>query len=87
MIGLGFGEAVLQGLGTDRGLLVPETIPKFPAGALEKWKDLSFQDLAFEIMSLYVPPDEVPQHRAFLDRLGYVYHPETENPVYQQFMR
>jgi threonine synthase len=58
--GLGFGEAVLQGLGTDRGLLVPETIPKFPAGALEKWRGLSFQDLAFEVMSLYVPSEEIP---------------------------
>ena len=38
-------------------------------------------------IGVQVPPDEVPQHRAFLDRLGYVYHPETENPVYQQFMR
>ena len=28
-----------------------------------------------------------PQLQGFLDTLGYVYHPETENPVYQQFMR
>lgn len=61
--GLDFGETVLQGLGMDRGLMVPETIPKFPAGAVEKWRGLSFQDLAFEIMSLYVPASEIPPEK------------------------
>jgi len=58
--GLRFDEAVLQGLATDRGLLVPEEIPQFPAGAPEAWRGLSFQELAFEIMSLYIGPDDVP---------------------------
>jgi len=58
--GLKFDEAVLQGLGTDRGLLVPEEVPSFPAGAPEIWRGLSFEELAFEIMSLYIGPDDVP---------------------------
>ena len=58
--GLRFDEAVLQGLATDRGLLVPEQIPTFPAGAPEIWRGLSFEDLAYEIMSLYIGPDDVP---------------------------
>jgi len=61
--GLNFGETVLQGLGTDRGLMVPEELPTFPDGAIEKWRGSTFQELAFEIMSLYVPPDEVPPER------------------------
>ena len=44
-------------------------------------------DIGRVLVGVQVPPDEVPQHRAFLDRLGYVYHPETDNPVYAQFMR
>ena len=58
--GLKFGDVVLQGLGTDRGLLVPETLPTFPAGAPECWRGLSFQELAYEIMSMYIPADEIP---------------------------
>jgi len=42
---------------------VPETLPQFPAGAPEIWRGLSFQELAFEIMSLYVPRDEIPADR------------------------
>jgi len=57
--GLRFDEAVLQGLGTDRGLLVPEEVPVFPPGAPEIWRGMSFEELAFEIMSLYIGPEAV----------------------------
>ena len=59
--GLTFSDAVMQGLASDKGLLVPETIPTFPAGAPEIWRGLSFEDLAFEIMSLYIPREEVEE--------------------------
>jgi len=59
--GLTFSEAVLQGLASDKGLLVPETIPKLPAGAPEIWRGLSFEELAFEVMSLYIPREEVDE--------------------------
>ena len=61
--GLKFDEAVLQGLATDKGLLVPETIPQFPPGAPEKWRGHSFEELAFEIMSLYIGPDDIPPEK------------------------
>ena len=61
--GLKFDEAVLQGLGTDRGLLVPETIPSFPADWKTSWKGLSYEDLAFKVMSLYIGPDDIAEAR------------------------
>ena len=57
--GLLFDEAVLQGLATDRGLLVPEEIPSFPPGAPEVWRGLKFEELAYEIMSLYIGPKDI----------------------------
>ena len=59
--GLTFEQAVMQGLATDRGLLVPETVPNFPAGAPEIWRGLSYEALALEIMSLYIGPDDIPK--------------------------
>ena len=50
----------MQGLATDKGLLVPEQIPSFPAGAPEIWRGLSYEDLAYEIMSLYIKPADIP---------------------------
>ncbi|MCF7996462.1 MAG: threonine synthase, partial [Chromatiaceae bacterium] len=46
---VGFADAVMMGLGTDGGLLVPEQIPKIPAKRLKDWSQLSFQQLAVEV--------------------------------------
>jgi len=50
----------MQGLAADRGLLVPETFPSLPAGAPECWRGLSYPELAYEVMSLYIKPTDVP---------------------------
>ena len=55
-----FEATVMTGLAPDRGLFVPESIPQVTAAQLEQWKNLSFQDLAFEVMSLYIDRDEIP---------------------------
>lgn len=55
-----FEEAVIQGLATDGGLFIPPTIPKIDQETLfNKWSTLSFQDLAFEIMRLYIDDAEI----------------------------
>jgi threonine synthase len=46
---LTFSEAVLQGLGTDKGLLVPQRIPTFTPKELESWRGLPFDKLANKV--------------------------------------
>ncbi|KAH8601248.1 threonine synthase-like protein [Bisporella sp. PMI_857] len=58
--GLSFEEVVLKGLAADSGLFIPEEIPTLPRDWESKWKNLSFSDLAFEILSLYISPSEIP---------------------------
>ncbi|KAL3668252.1 hypothetical protein V7S43_006346 [Phytophthora oleae] len=59
--GLSFEQAVLTGLAADRGLLVPEDgeFPTLPADALEKWASLSYQELALEVMGLFIDESEI----------------------------
>ena len=57
---LSFEEVVLKGLAQDGGLFIPEEIPQLPSDFLSQWKDKSFQELAFEIFSLYISPEEIP---------------------------
>lgn len=38
------------------------------------------------LVGLQVPPDEMPQFRRFLDRLGYVWWDESRNPAYRLFL-
>ena len=51
---VGFAEAVMMGLGTDGGLLVPESIPQIGPATLADWGRLRFQDLAVEVLTPYV---------------------------------
>ncbi|WFD41524.1 threonine synthase [Malassezia psittaci] len=52
---LTFEEAVLRGLAPNGGLYIPECIPKLPDNWQEKWADLSFPELSFELLSLFIP--------------------------------
>ena len=53
-----FCEILLEGLAPDGGLYLPETYPQVSPETLEQWRSLSYADLAFEILSLYV--DDIP---------------------------
>jgi threonine synthase len=55
-----FSAAVMMGLGTDGGLLLPETVPRVGARELRAWSALSFQDLAVEVMSPFIA-DAIPR--------------------------
>jgi len=48
----------MTGLAEDGGLLLPRAIPRIDRGTLETWQDLSYNDLAFEVMSRFV--DDIP---------------------------
>lgn len=49
-----FETAVLHGFAADGGLFVPETIPHISEERLQEWSNLSYVDLAFEILSLFI---------------------------------
>ena len=46
-----FGEAVLRSLHSDNGLYMPETIPVLDEAFWQDWKTLSFQDMAYRVVS------------------------------------
>jgi threonine synthase len=49
---IGFQDAVMTGLAPDGGLLLPETLPKV-ADQLAAWADLTYAELAFEVLRLF----------------------------------
>jgi len=52
-----FSQAVLRGLAPNGGLYIPTEIPQLPSNWQSTWSNLSFSDLAFEVLSLYIPTD------------------------------
>ncbi len=49
-----FETAILDGFAIDGGLYVPETLPNITTKQLKKWKGLSYIELAFEVLSLFI---------------------------------
>ena len=63
-----FCEILLEGLAPDGGLYLPARYPQVDAATLARWRTLTYAELAFEILSLYV--DDIPPAdlRALLNR-------------------
>jgi threonine synthase len=59
--GLSFEDVVLKGLAADGGLFIPEEIPALPQNWQSSWRDCSFEELAYNIFSLYISPTEIPE--------------------------
>ena len=57
---VGFDEAVLAGFARDGGLFVPRAIPRISRDRLESWAGLSYPDLAFKMLSLYIDEAVIP---------------------------
>lgn len=53
-----FEEVVLKGLASDGGLFHPDQVPNVRQKYRE-WKDLSFSDLAYEVIRLYIDESEI----------------------------
>ena len=53
-----FCSILLEGLAPEGGLYLPEHYPQVDAATLERWRELPYADLAFEILSLYI--DDIP---------------------------
>jgi len=60
---VGFQDAVMTGLAPDGGLLLPQELPDV-GGQLGEWAQLSYSELAFEIISLFatdIPPADLAE--------------------------
>jgi threonine synthase len=68
----------MMGLATDGGLILPESIPQIDGETLAAWSQLSYRDLAFNIISLFA--DDLPKQdlKELIDRSYAQFdHPET----------
>ena len=57
---INFSDTLITGLASDGGLYLPEYYPQLSIERLEKFRDLSYPDLAFAIMKLFIDEDDIP---------------------------
>ncbi|GFO57371.1 threonine synthase [Geomonas sp. Red276] len=78
---IGFKDAVMMGLATDGGLILPESIPQIDRETLTAWARLPYRELAFNVISLFatdIPKDDL---KALIDRSYSTFEHEETTPV------
>jgi threonine synthase len=65
---IGFKEAVMMGLATDGGLLLPAEYPHFQRETIESWRGLSYQELAFNIISQFANDIPAADLKSLIER-------------------
>src|SRR5450631_580984 len=79
-----FKDAVMMGLATDGGLLLPESYPHVSGELLESWRSLSYQQLAFQVITPFVGDIPAAALKELIDRSYATFtHPEV-TPVVPQ---
>nr|WP_217344207.1 threonine synthase [Noviherbaspirillum sp. L7-7A]MBV0878333.1 threonine synthase [Noviherbaspirillum sp. L7-7A] len=61
-----FSEILLAGLAPDGGLYLPDVYPQVSGAELDAWRNLSYADLAFEILSRFATDIPVEDLRALV---------------------
>lgn len=72
-----FSQAVLEGLASDGGLLVPEELPDF-TGSYQNWLDLEYSELAYRVLAPMACDLDEPTLRSCCRQ---AYGPEYGGPV------
>jgi len=81
---IGFKDAVMMGLATDGGLILPENIPQIDRETLSAWSKLPYPELAFNIISLFATDIPKQDLKELIDRSYASFdHPET-TPLVQK---
>ncbi len=55
---ISFKKAVMMGLATDGGLLLPQTMPRIDEKTVAAWRRLSYPELSHAVLSLFI--DDIP---------------------------
>jgi threonine synthase len=79
-----FKDAVMMGLATDGGLLLPEYYPRVSGDLLESWRGLSYPQLAFQVISPFVGDIPADTLKRLIDRSYATFtHPEVTPMVHR----
>jgi threonine synthase len=73
----------MQGLAPDGGLYIPKGIPKVTEQQLKSWENLTFAEVAFEVLSLYISRDEIPSEdlKSLLEKSYSTFRSKDVTPV------
>lgn len=65
---ISFKQAVMMGLATDGGLLLPEKIDPVDEKTIAAWREMNYQELAFNVLSRFVTDIPAADLKELVDR-------------------
>eukprot|EP00478_Filoreta_tenera_P010112 GABV01013776.1.p1 GENE.GABV01013776.1~~GABV01013776.1.p1 ORF type:complete len:117 (-),score=35.50 GABV01013776.1:3-353(-) len=77
-----FEQALLAGWAEDGGLLMPERIPKIKPETLDSWRQLSYPQLAAEILALFVDESELDHADLLAITTSNLFHPRNPRDAF-----
>lgn len=81
---ISFKEAVLMGLSTDGGLLLPESIPAVNPEEIASWRNLSYPELAFKVLSLFITDIPAEDLKVLINRSYATFNHPDITPIVKQ---
>jgi len=78
---IGFKDAVMMGLATDGGLLLPTEYPAIDPVTLESWRPLSYQELALMVIAPFADDIPVADLKQLIDRSYSTFRESEITPV------
>jgi threonine synthase len=84
-----FETAILDGFAVDGGLYVPERLPHVSIETLNEWKNLSYKEIAFEVLSLFIDRNIVSESelKTILSKAYSSFEKEEVIPLHPLFSR
>ncbi len=74
-----FETAILDGFASDGGLYVPTELPKISIEELRQWKDYSYTEVAYEVLSKFIDKTVIAEKelkQLLADSFSAFYHPQ-----------
>ncbi|HZV81328.1 MAG TPA: threonine synthase [Geobacteraceae bacterium] len=78
---IGFKDAVMMGLATDGGLLLPTEYPAIDRSTLESWRPLSYQELALKVIAPFADDIPAADLKQLIDRSYATFRDPAITPV------
>jgi len=78
---IGFKDAVMMGLATDGGLILPESIPQLAPETVAAWAKLPYRELAFNVISLFATDIPKADLKELIDRSYASFNHEETTPL------
>lgn len=81
-----FKEALLKGIAPDRGLFMPDSIPKFTSDEIENFSDMEYWEIAYKVIYKFLKDEIPPKDLKAICKDAYNFEVPLENAYERKYV-